>query len=33
VSGNMMRVPDRLRGDLYLSLYTLTTMGLIIAFT
>jgi hypothetical protein len=38
VSGKMMRVPDRVRGDLYLgiavtSLYTLTAMGLIIAFT
>jgi hypothetical protein len=33
-----MRVPDELKGDLYLSLavtslYTLTAMGLIIAFT
>jgi hypothetical protein len=33
-----MRVPERVRGDLYLglavtSLYTLTAMGLIIAFT
>jgi hypothetical protein len=36
--GRSMRVPDELKGDLYLglavtSLYTLTTMGLIIAFT